>query len=78
MSKGLTLPNYAGEPRVIPGVPSPRSGYGPGVVHPLSDAGLTEDQALAIIDAHPNLGLALEDLPAKKTKAKKTESEVAP
>jgi hypothetical protein len=69
--KGLTWPNYEGEPRIVPGVPSPRGGYGPGIVLPLSEAGLTEDEAAKVI---AGTGLEIVDLPepeAPKTKTKK-------
>jgi hypothetical protein len=57
--KGLTYPGCEGEPRIVPGVPSPRGGYGPGVVLPLSETGLTEDEALKAIRG---TGLELVDL----------------
>jgi hypothetical protein len=48
-NKGLTWPNFSGERRQIPGVPSPKDGYGPDVVLSLADAGMTEDEAKAAI-----------------------------
>jgi hypothetical protein len=51
--KGLTWPNYKGEPRHLSGVPSPKDGYGPGVVFPLTEAGMTEDEAKAAIEGSP-------------------------
>ena len=65
MSKGLTWPGFKGERRTLPGVPSPKDGYGPGVVHPLSEAGMTEDEAAAAIENTP---LKLVDLKEPKTK----------
>jgi hypothetical protein len=83
MKKGLTWPNYAGEPRMIPGVPSPAAGYGPGVVLPLSEIGVDEDEAAGLIAGTP---LEIVDVKSKKSTpgAKPedvktaTESEVAP
>lgn len=62
--KGITWPKYAGERRHFPGVPSPKDGYGPGVVLPLSEAGMTEDEAKAAIKGTP---LALVDIKEAKT-----------
>jgi hypothetical protein len=62
--KGLTWPNFAGERRTVPGVPSPKDGYGPGVVLPLTEAGMTEDEATAAIKDTP---LKLVDLKEPKT-----------
>ena len=62
--KGLTWPKYAGERRQIPGVPSPKGGYGPGVEYPLSEAGMTEDEAKAAIKGTP---LAIVDPKEPKT-----------
>ena len=53
MAKGLTWPKYEGECRHFSGVPSPKGGYGPGVVFPLSEAGITEDEAKAAIAGTP-------------------------
>lgn len=64
MAKGLTWPNFAGEPQWIPGVPSPKEGYGPGVILPLSEAQMTEDEAKTAIKGTP---LKIVDL--KTTKA---------
>lgn len=61
--KGLTWPNFTGERRTIPGVPSPKDGYGEGVVLPLSEAGMTEDEAKAAIRGTP---LRIVDIPTKK------------
>jgi hypothetical protein len=61
--KGITWPKYAGERRHFPGVPSPKDGYGPGVVFPLSEAQMTEDEAKAAIKGTP---LALVDLKTAK------------
>ena len=52
-NKGLTWPNFSGERRQIPGVPSPKDGYGPDVVLPLAEAGMTEDEARAAIKGTP-------------------------
>lgn len=51
--KGLTWPGYEGERRQIPGVPTPLGGYGPGVVLPLCESGLSEDEALTRIAGTP-------------------------
>ena len=70
MSKALTWPNFSGERRTIPGVPSPKDGWGLDVMLPLSDVGMSEDEALAAIEGTE---LAIVDLPSKKaTKAKAT------
>ena len=53
MAKGLTWPNFSGEARHIPGVPSPVEGYSEGVILPLSEAGMTEDEAKAAIKGTP-------------------------
>lgn len=62
--KGITWPKYAGERRQIPGVPSPKDGYGPGVVLPLSETGMTEDEAKAAIKGTP---LTIVDIKDAKT-----------
>lgn len=62
MSKGITWPGYKGEPRSFAGIPGT---YAPGVVVPLVDAGMTEDEAAAAIAGTP---LALVDLKEPKTK----------
>jgi len=62
--KAITWPNFTGERRTISGVPSPKDGYGTGVMLPLSEAGMTEDEARAAIKGTP---LKLVDIP--KTKA---------
>ena len=49
-NKGITWPGYKGEPRVFSGVPGT---YAPGVVVPLADAGMTEDEAKAAIKGTP-------------------------
>ena len=51
--KGLTWPNYKGERRHFPGVPSPKDGFGSGIVFPLSETGLTEDEAAEAIKGTP-------------------------
>jgi hypothetical protein len=62
--KGLHWPNFTGERRTVPGVPSPKDGYGPGVVLLLSDIGMTEDEAKAAIKGTP---LTLTDVKEPKT-----------
>ena len=51
--KGLTWPGFSGEARTIPGVPSPAGGYTAGAILPLSDTGMTEDEAKAAIKGTP-------------------------
>jgi len=65
--KAITWPKYAGERRHFPGVPSPKDGYGPGVEFPLSEAGMTEDEAKAAIKDTP---LKLVDIKEAKKTAK--------
>ena len=60
MAKGITWPDYKGEPRHYPGIPGV---YGPGVVVPLESTGLTEGEAKAAIKDSP---LELVDLKEKK------------
>ena len=62
--KAITWPKYTGERRHFPGVPSPRDGYGEGVVLPLSETGMSEDEAKAAIKGTP---LVLVDLKEAKT-----------
>lgn len=73
MAKGIALkPGCEGEPRTFPGIPSPVGGYGPGVVHPLSVAGMTEDEAAEAIE-----GTDLEIVALPASKAKKEAAEAA-
>jgi hypothetical protein len=64
MSKALTWPNFKGERRTIPGVPSPKDGWGPGVKLPLSEVGMSEAVAAERIKDTP---LQLVDLKDAKT-----------
>lgn len=55
--KGITWPGYEGEPRKFTSFPG---AYAPGVILPLSELGLTEDEARRRLPED----LALVDIPA--------------